>query len=215
MTFAADRRRWGLFKASYGAIARWLAARLGVHLLLIHCRPLGNAPPAGPLPPGHEIRYLTADDLGQVAEDGNLNLPASFARAAFDRGDVCMGYFDCGRLVSYFWSGFEAVPMQAGLWVRVPAGHSYAYKALTLEAYRGRHLQRLTLEANDRELTRRGLTHNVEYVAPHNFAQRAASARYGNTVVGLAGFARWGSRVIPFHSRGVKALGFRLFLPEP
>ncbi len=214
MTFSADRRRWGLIRASYGAWFRFLASPLGVHVFLIHLRPLRNAPPTARLPADHRIRHLTDDDVERVAQDPALNLPESFARAALERGDVCIGYFDRGRLVSYFWSGFESVPMEAGLWVRVPRKHAYAYKALTLDAYRGRHLQRHLLEANDRELVQRGLTHNLEYVAPQNFAQRAASARYGNTVIGMAGYAKWGKRVIPFRSPRVKARGFEFYQPD-
>lgn len=214
MSFDTDRRQWGLRRAGLGVVVRALASRFGIHVFLIHRRPLGKSRPARALPKGHEIRYLTDADVDRVTADQELNLSAEFAREALRRGDVCIGCFDRGRLVSYFWSGFDVVPMQAGLWVRVPAGHAYAYKALTLNEYRGRHLQQLMLEANDHALSGRGLTHNLEYVQPHNFAQRAASARYGNRVIGFAGFVEWGRTVIPFRSRGVRARGFEIFVPH-
>jgi hypothetical protein len=133
---------------------------------------------------------------------------------AFDRGDVCIGYFDQGRLVSYFWCGFEAAPMEAGLWVRVPPKYSYAYKALTVESHRGRRLQHLLTNVSDRELVKHGLTYNIEYIATYNFPQRTASARYGNKTIGIAGFVKWGNVVMPFHSPGVKSHRFEFFVPE-
>lgn len=214
MTFEADHHRWGLIRASYGAVMRFLASRLGVHVFLIHRRPLRNAAPAGRLPADQKIRYLTPDDIERLSADPKLEISADAAAAALDRGDLCIGYFDRGRLVSYFWSGFDAVPMEDGLWARVPDRHACAYKALTLAAYRGRHLQRFLLEANDRELIQRGLTYNVTWVAPHNFAQRAASARHGNVVIGIAGYTRWGKRVMPFCSRRVRACGFEFYQPS-
>lgn len=193
---------------------RTLASRFNVHVFLINSRPLDAFTNLDDIPPGHEIRYLTRADAAKVSEQADLNLPGVFVEAAFDRGDVCIGYFDGGRLVSYFWCGFDAVPMEEGLWVRVPPDYSYAYKALTLASYRGRHLQHYLTAASDCELIKLGRTHNIEYIATHNFPQRAASARYGNRTVGIAGYVKWRSRLWPFHSRGVRATGFEFFIPR-
>ena len=213
MSFNADRHRWGLWNAISGRFMRILASKFGVHLFLINFRPLDADAFLQDIPPGEEIRYLKRDDLHQVDKEPGLNLSSSFAEAAFKRGDVCIGYFDQGRLVSYFWCGFEAVPMEAGLWVRVPPNYSYAYKALTVESHRGRRLQQLLTNASDRKLAERGLTHNIEYIATYNFPQRIASARYGNRTIGIAGFVKWGTLVRPFRSPGVRAHGFEFFLP--
>ena len=104
--------------------------------------------------------------------------------------------------------------MEAGLWVRVPPNYSYAYKALTLNSHRGRHLQQQLTIANDRALVGKGLTNNIEYIAIYNFPQRTASARYGNRTIGFAGYFRLKGRARPFHSSAVRAVGFQFFNPR-
>ena len=213
MSISADRHHWGLWNSIFGRFMRLLASRLGVHVFLINSRPLNADAFLEDIPPGEEIRYLKREDLDPADKEPGLSLLKSFAEAAFERGDVCIGYFDQDQLVSYFWCGFEAVPMEAGLWVRVPPNYSYAYKALTVGSHRGRRLQQLLTNASDRELAKRGLTHNIEYIATYNFPQRVASARYGNKTIGIAGYVKWGALVRPFRSPGVKSHGFEFFEP--
>ncbi len=205
-------------KTRLSSIGAWimhvLATKLNVHVYLINSRPLDGNASLDDLPEGHEIRYLAEDDIDRLAGVEELNLPASWTEPALNRGDVCIGYFDQGALVSYFWCGFNLVPMEAGLFVRVPSNFSYAYKALTVESHRGMRLQQKLTNASDRELVQKGLTYNIEYIAFDNFAQRSASARYGNTTIGTAGYFRLGARAYPFRSSAVKAIGFEFVNPD-
>lgn len=212
-TFAENQKRWGLTKALYVAVMDRLAATLGINAFLINARPLNPNPPVTDIPPDDEIRYLRYEELSSVCANADLEMSEAMARSAMNRGDRCIGYFEDGRLVSYFWCGFNATPAEAGLWVRIPKGYAYAYKALTLASHRGRRLQNLLTHESERWLSLNGYRFNIEYIATHNFAQRRASRRYGNRTVGVAGYARICARVFPFRTPSVKRLHFEFFLP--
>jgi len=214
--FRADWQRWGATKAIYARILIRLERYLGVHIFLINSRPLNPETDAAVLPDGHSVRYLEPSDIDVIDANPELQLSAASIQAALERGDICIGYFDESALVSYFWCGFSTVPMERGLWVQVPPReYSYAYKALTLESHRGHRLQNVLTQANDALLTRRGFKFNIEYIAPHNFAQRAASARYGNRTMGIAGYISLFGRVVSFRSPAIKKLKFRFFAAHP
>jgi len=200
-------------RSLYGWAMRIEERLLGIHVFAINARALDPSAPADALPAGDSIRYLARSDLTEVCSSPELDISRGMATSAFDRGDRCIGYFEQDKVVSYFWCAFGPTPMEAGLWVRFPPCHSYAYKALTLPSHRGRRLQQVLTHASDRALTAEGFTHNIEYIATHNFSQLAASARYGNQTVGYAGYVVWKGRARPFHSRGASAYGFLMFNP--
>ena len=148
-----------------------------------------------------------ADHSAAIA-NSSLGLDRAFLDQALARGDVCIGYFVGGALVSCFWCGFDRVPADGELMVRVPTGHSYAYKAMTLLSHRGQRLQQQLTAANDRLLCEQGFTHNIEYIEVSNFPQRRASLRYGNRTIGLAGYVANRRGPWVFHSPRVKRVGF-------
>lgn len=190
---------------------RFFGRYLGLHVFAINARPLDPDAPLDDLPPGESIRYLEARDFEGIYRSPELNISEAMASAALARGDRCIGYFDGSDLVSYFWCASEPTPMEAGLWVRFPNGFSYAYKALTSASHRGRRLQQALTHANDLALTKAGFTHNIEYIASHNYPQLTASARYGNRTIGYAGYLTRRGHTTPFHSPGVRRSGFKLY----
>jgi len=187
---------------------------IGLRLFVINSRLLDPDAKVEEQPVDHQVRRMTVEDHPRVVSNEALGISQSFLHAALDRGDVCIGYFVSGELVSYFWCGFSQVPANPDLLVQVPRGYSYAYKAMTLASYRGQHLQEVLTRANDKLLVRDGFSHNIEYIEVVNFPQRRASIRYGNRTIGWAGFFQNGNRRWIFHTPGVKAIGFA-FLEEP
>ncbi len=211
--FSRDLARFGSGRALYGLLVRRLQKHCGIRLFAINTRPFKADAPVTVLPDGHSIRYLDSTDLEAVYAKPALAITPAMAQAARDRGDVCIGYFAGGQLVSYYWCAFGATPMEDGWWVRFPAGYAYSYKGLTLPSYRGQHLQHRLTEVNERTQSRRGCHDNIEYIAVHNFASRTSSARSGNRTIGYAGFVRWRGIRRAFHSPGARRLGFRIFRP--
>jgi len=203
--------RWGLKKTLYRSLMRLLERYLGLHVFAINARELDPNAPLAELPPGESIRYLEPQDFDEIYRSPKLNISQAMASDALARGDRCIGYFDGSDLVSYFWCATAPTPMEAGLWVRFPAGFSYAYKALTLASHRGRRLQQALTHANDVTLTKAGLTHNIEYIAGYNYPQLTASARYGNRTLGYAGYLARRGRTLLLHSPGVRHSGFKIF----
>ncbi len=217
--FSQDLKRFGPARALCGLVMRRLQKHCGIHLFAINSRPFDPQAPVDVLPEGHSIRYLDATDLEGPAADPVLAIAPAMAQAALARGDVCVGYFVHDRLVSYYWCAFGETPMEDGWWVRFPAGYAYSYKGLTLPAYRGQHLQHRLTHVNERTQSKRGYHSNIEYIAVHNLASRAASERSGNRTIGYAGFLRWlgvpgrGAIRRAFHSAGARRVGFRIFRP--
>jgi len=209
--FKENKKYWGFVNAIGAGLYRVVQRVVGLHLFVINSRELdaGQAAAAqAGVAVGGVARRVQDADWPQICADPALNISEDFVRAAQQRGDVCIGYFQDDALVSYFWCGFSRVPAQHGLQVRVPAGYSYAYKALTLSSHRGQRLQQVLTQVNDAMLIEAGLRYNIEYIAVDNFAQRKASARYGNTTLGLAGYIKWGQRLWPVRSARVAASGF-------
>ena len=102
--------------------------------------------------------------------------------------------------------------MEAGLNVRVGREYIYGYKTFTLPSHRGRRLQQAIIYECDRWLTAHGYRYNIDYIRTHNFASIRADRRYGNALVGYAGYVRWLGRTWAFRSTGARRAGFR-FIP--
>ena len=113
--FSESRERWGLWRTLAAGVYHRVGKVLGLHVLLINARPLAPDSDVSTLPDGHAVRCLAASDVATIAADPALEMDASFLEQAMQQGDVCIGYFDDGHLVSYFWCGFKRVPAEAGL----------------------------------------------------------------------------------------------------
>jgi len=77
-------------------------------------------------------------------------------------------------------------------------------------SHRGRRLQQALTHVHELALMQQGFTHNIEYIACHNYPQLTASARYGNRTLGYAGYWRRMGRTLVFHSPGVRRSGFKI-----
>jgi hypothetical protein len=211
--FREDVRRWGLTKSLYLRVMRRLEKYLGFRLFVIHSRPLDPNAPQDVIPDDCSARVLEEQELVQFSRNPDLGLSEDFVAKASARGDVCFGYLERGSLVSYVWVGSKPTPAEVGLWVQFGEGHSYGYKALTLPSHRGRHLQECLTHLSDRWLTSHGYRYNIDYIHTLNLPSIVADRRYGNRPIGYAGYVRWFGRTLAFRTPGVKARGFRFFIP--
>ncbi len=209
-----DVRRWGIVKSVYVRVMRLAETCLRFRLFVVHARELNPAAPEDDLPPGCVARVMLESELIEFSRDPMLGLSADSIRRAIARGDVCFGYLERGKLVSYTWVATQPTPAEAGLWVRFGDGHSYGYKALTLPSHRGRHLLECLVHLTDRWQTSHGCRYNIDYIHTGNLPSIVADRRYGNRPIGYAGYVRGFRRVIPFRTRGAKARGFEFFVPS-
>ena len=211
----ADIRRWGVVKSVYLRVMRRAEKFLRFRLFVVHARALDPDAPEDELPPGCSTRLILEPELIEFSRDPMLSLSPDSIRKAIARGDLCFGYLERGKLVSYTWIATKPTPAEAGLWVRFSDGHSYGYKGLTLPSHRGRHLPECLVHLTDRWQTAHGCRYNIDYIHTLNLPSIAADRRYGNRPIGYAGYVRGFRRVIPFRSRGAKARGFEFFVPTP
>ncbi|MEM7101273.1 MAG: hypothetical protein AAF541_23640 [Pseudomonadota bacterium] len=205
--------RWGFWQVVVASAYRRIKRLCGIHVYLVNSRPLARLEQTE-LASGHEVRRVIPEDTQSIIQVPELGLDEVFLKQAFERGDVCIGYFVEGQLVSYFWCGFNQVPAEAGLVAEMGDGYSYAYKAQTLKDFRGQRLQEVLTHHNDHLLLENGLEQNIEYIDFANLPQRSASARYGNRTVGYITRIKFRDIDRLYHSNGAQRANFR-FVFQP
>ena len=207
-----DRPRSGAARYLHRRLAQLLRG-LGLRVFVIFRRPHHGVsqPHAGD--PDIEMRVVEWDELLELSRDPELELDADFLEAARSRGDLCVGAFDDGELVSYLWRAFGPVPAEDGLWVRFAPPNRYGYKAFTRPSHRGLRLQSALAPTTDRLLLERGYTHAISYVEHDNHASIASSLAHGNVRIGYAGWLRVPGLRRCFSSPGARAHGFEFFDP--
>ena len=187
-----------------------LARRGGVHLYRVFQRRLQGAAPL-PFPPGYVPAALSQAETLSACADPLLALSAPSVRAAYAAGGVCVGARQKGALIGYVWFAFEAAPHVAGIWVKVPAGAIYRYKALVLPQHRGKGIAPALYRFADHLFEGMGREAVVNCIATHNFASTTASLRSGAESLGYIAYWQRGERFFSYHSPAVRALGLRFY----
>lgn len=203
-----------MFDKLIARTAQLLERRAGIHLSRVIERPTaGNPPPTAV--PGLRCSRLTQTQLGRWSRRADLELGAPQIRAAFSRGDVCIGAFLEGRLVAYQWLAFDPAPHVAGLWVEFGEGDCYVYKKLVLPGYRGRRIGEALNAYANRIAAQLGARRMVALIDLSNRASWQSSRRSGSRTFGYAGYVRWLERAIPFCSAGARSGGVQLRAAPP
>ena len=203
-------QRWGWPRALFQRLMGMLEPRVGVYR--IHLRALGNREPPD-VDGGLDVRRMTREELYQLADSLPSEIDRPFIDAALERGDFCTAAFDGNTVAAFVWRSFSTAPHGHGLWVGFEKPYRYGYKAYTLPAYRGRHLQDPTAIVSDQECLANGFTYALSYVAIQNFPSIRSDMRRGNRLVGFAGYVRLFGRAFPFRWPGVRKHGFRFYTP--
>jgi GNAT superfamily N-acetyltransferase len=181
-------------------LSRWL------FICRVMVRDLSRAgPPAGAL----HYRVLTGDELLAHCADAELELSARQVRAAYARGDVCVGALENGVLVGYTWSGFGRAPHVEGIWVEVEVQARYNHKTFVRSAWRGKRIAAGLALAADALCLDRGLHRSISLVETHNRASLRAFGRVGYRAAGIAGYVQICGRLLAFRSPGARRHGVR------
>ena len=206
-----DLRRWGLLRSLYRRLMRRLAPFL--HLSFAMARPLGRNE-ARQTHAGCSLRVATRADLLRATANPALQMTPAFVDYALSRGDICTAAFDGDDIVAYVWRAFVPTRHKDDVWLTFEPPYRYGYKALTLPAWRGRHLQEMLGPVADRLCIERGHTHAIGFIETHNYASITSAKRLGDEAIGVIGYLRIAGRVFPFRSPGARRAGFG-FVPKP
>ena len=138
-----------------------------------------------------------------------MELSEHQVRAAFRRGDLCIGAYVGDRLVGYLWIAMGTTPHAAGLSVEIDPADCYFYKKFVDARYRGLRIgDALDAEA-DKVAVRLSRNRVIGFIDLQNTAHWKALKRRSAWTAGYAGyFTCFGIRV-PFRTRGVARSGFR------
>jgi GNAT superfamily N-acetyltransferase len=202
--------RSSIREAIYARVMSRVARHAGVRVFRIFDRRLDlrTAPTVG----GLEYRLLQEGEVVALSADASLGMTQHNVRAAYARGDVCLGAFDGGRLAAYCWFAFSPAPHMDHAWVEFPADVVYTYKSYVVPAYRGRGVAATLYRYPDRIWLRRGRTQAMLCVESHNFASIAAARRAGFSPTGYAAYVG-SERLHAWRSGRVIGCGMRFYAP--
>jgi ribosomal protein S18 acetylase RimI-like enzyme len=198
-------------RALYAGLMRRLARHARVRMFRIFVRkldPEGGAPPQ----PRFDYRWLPLNDALALCKDASLDLGEAKVRAAYGRGDRCIGAFDRARLAAYCWFATAAAPHMDRAWLDFPPALVYTYKSYVRPAYRGRGIAAAMYRAADAVFRERGCREAVICVESHNWASVAAAARAGFEPAGYAAYTD-GARLRVWRSAAAARYGLRFYRP--
>jgi GNAT superfamily N-acetyltransferase len=183
----------------------------GLYVYRVLVRPLEATPREAAAPEGMCFRVLSEAELLAQCADPELELPEDSARAAFARGDVCVGALEGARLLGYAWVAFGATPESHGVWVDRAAGACYSYRHFVRPECRGRRIAARLLPAADELCAQRGLSRCLTLIYTFNQASIRASERSGSLTVGYAAWITLFGGLLSWRSPGAKRHGLRFF----
>lgn len=189
-----------------------LARPCGVYTYCVMTRPLVGEPLAAP--PGIDLRILDEGALLPHCGNPGLELSQDKAKAAFSRGETCIGAL-CGRtLVGYAWFAYEPAPHVSGIWMDFDRTCIYTYRAFVRPGYRGRGIAPALYRFGDALFLDRGRTQAIVCIEAHNRRSLAAAERSGARPVGYAAYLQAGNVFLSMRTPGVRRAGYRFYRPQ-
>lgn len=202
--------RWGWLRAVYALLMVRLHRHVGLAVCRVVARPLRSEPAPAPRPQ-REYRLLGEAELVRFSRDPELEMTEEFVRAAFQRGDICVGALRNGLLTGYSWFAFDTAPDLDGIWVSFSPQARYGYKSFVRPAFRGAGVMTEMSLYADAICRAKGKTFGIGFIDTHNFASYRAAHRSGGRTVGYAGYLNCLGGTLTFHSPGAKCNGFRFY----
>jgi hypothetical protein len=213
--FAVGSRVWrrlGVLQLTLGFLDRWLRTVLPLRVLVVVSHRVDAVKPAVVKhPEGVTARFLTPENVRDLADEGEGWYSPAFASQALATGDRCLGVFQGERLVSYCW--YSSGPTQAlcDVLVSVDSHYLYSYKAYTDVRERGRGLLGYGIAAAATQLTAEGEVRGiVAYIEASNLSSLLSSQKLGDEVVGFVVVCRIAGVVRSFVTPGCARVGFRV-----
>jgi ribosomal protein S18 acetylase RimI-like enzyme len=199
-------------RAAYAGLMRRLARHARVRMFRIFVRKLDPAAGAAP-PPRLDYRWLRVNDALALCADASLDLDEAKIRAAYGRGDRCIGAFDGAQLAAYCWFAMAAAPHMDQAWLEFPPAFVYTYKSYVRPAYRGRGIAAAMYRAADAVFLQRGCRAALICAESHNWPSFAAAARAGFEPAGYAAYAD-GAHLRVWRSPAAARHGLRFYRPR-
>jgi ribosomal protein S18 acetylase RimI-like enzyme len=160
-----------------------------------------------------DCRLLPEREVLALCADPALDLVPSRVKAAYRRGDLCVGAFQEGELAGYCWFALSPAPHMDGAWLEFSDHVVYTYKSYVRQGFRGRGIAAALYGSADAHFVERGRTHAVICVETHNEPSLAAARRSGFAAAGYAAYLR-GGRMLAWCSGAAAGYGLRFFVPE-
>lgn len=198
---------------AYARVMRLLARRAGFRLFRFFARPLGDAA-EGRAPGGLDLGLVGEEEALRLCSDPALDLRSDWVRAAFARGDHCVGAVEAGLLVGYCWIAFRPVHHLDGIWVECGPESVWTYKSLVRPSHRGRGIVAALYRFADAQCRARGRSTSILCVEDHNAPSVRAAFNSGYGHAGYAAYLRGRNGVRAWYSAGLEPLGVRFYLPR-
>jgi GNAT superfamily N-acetyltransferase len=192
-------------------ILKLLRRHSGLSVFRLLNRSLDHRTPAAD---GVRFAALGEDELLAHCADPALEMTAASARAAFARGDHCVGALEGGRLLGYAWFAFAPTPESGGMWLGFGADAAYSYRHFVRPECRGRRIAGRLLPAADALCAARGRSRCLILIHEHNLASIRACERSGARTVGHAVCLTAFGWLLCWRSPGTKRHGLRFFRPQ-
>jgi len=199
-------KKLSMLQSAHARAMRLLKPLLSVYRVEI--RELGNT--AEEPVPGAEIRVATEQEIRKAQEDMPDQLSQTGISEALARGDVCVGGFVSEQMVSFVWRSYATTQHTDQVWVDFDPPYRYGYKSYTKPEFRGRRL--LSLAASDPICIARGYTYGMSFIETHNYPSIRVNHRYGNKLVGFAGYMNLFGRIYCFRTPGARRHTFRFYV---
>jgi GNAT superfamily N-acetyltransferase len=185
-----------------------LARRTGFRLFRFFSRELGAGQPDAP-PARVDLRLMPERDVLGLCEDRELDLKHDGVRAAYARGDLCVGALDSGRVVGYCWLAFAPLHHLDGVWVEFGPSVAWTYKSLVRSSHRGKGIAPSLYRFADEACRGRGRSFSVICIESHNSASAAAALRAGYRDSGYALYLRSANSLRWWSSPAARRQGIR------
>lgn len=207
--YKAIYQRFGVFATLHDFVISAIEKIIRFRLLLIYVhselRPI-DSPPI----PGLAIRVMSAEELEGYTGAAGLNLPRSHIKQALANGDKCIGAFLDSQLCSYAWYAYNPSTSSNRLVTYFGSDYAYAYKNLTLPAYRGRGIQRWVKNYALSLYQSEGKKGVIVAIDSNNFSSRRTTASVGARIKAYYVYFLGKKCYLGFNVWGSKKLGYRL-----
>jgi hypothetical protein len=209
-------RRWGPVRFLYASLLRICRKFLTFNISFIVCHPLVRRDSSTSNPEGCQFSILSEQELLDFSHDPALKLDDTTIKAAFARGEICVGATLDDKLVAHTRRAFSATPddRKHSIWIDFNAAATYGCYSFTLPAYRGKHIMPSLLAFADNCCLDKGATLLIAYIETDNYPSMRCAMRVGNRVVGYAGHVYLFGKMFSVRTAGAKKHGFRFFTPR-
>lgn len=202
-------QRFGLLATLHDFCISAIEKIIRFRLLLIYvhseARPV-DTPPIRAL----EIRAMSAQELEPHIGAPGLDLPRSHIEQALANQDRCIGAYLDGQLCSYAWYAHNPSTSSNRLLTSFSSDYAYAYKNLTLPAYRGRGIQRWVKNYALALYQAEGKKGVIVAIDSNNFSSRRTTAAVGAKVKAYYAYFLGKKRYVGFNVWGSRKLDYRL-----